>query len=35
MPILSTKSLTKRYKDFTALNEVSINVEKGDIYGLI
>jgi ABC-type multidrug transport system ATPase subunit len=35
MPILSTQALTKKYKDFTALNQVSINVEKGDIYGLI
>jgi ABC-type multidrug transport system ATPase subunit len=35
MSILSTKSLTKKYKDFTALKDVSVNVEKGDIYGLI
>lgn len=33
--ILKTDSLTKKYKDFTALDEVSITIRKGDIYGLI
>jgi len=33
--VLKTKNLTKKYKDFTALNNVSITVDKGDIYGLI
>ena len=33
--VLRTKNLTKKYKDFTALSNVSITVEKGDIYGLI
>ncbi|MCL2860178.1 MAG: ATP-binding cassette domain-containing protein [Oscillospiraceae bacterium] len=32
---IKTKSLTKKYKDFTALNNVSITVDKGDVYGLI
>lgn len=33
--VLKTKGLTKRYKDFTALGDVDITIEKGDIYGLI
>jgi len=33
--MLETKNLAKKYKDFTALNNVSITVEKGDVYGLI
>jgi len=32
---LATKSLTKQYGDFTALDNVTINVNRGDIYGLI
>lgn len=33
--VLKTNNLTKKYKDFTALNSVSITINKGDIYGLI
>lgn len=33
--VLKTNNLTKKYKDFTALNEADITVYKGDIYGLI
>ena len=33
--ILKTENLTKKYKDFTALDQASITVNKGDIYGLI
>ena len=33
--ILRTNNLTKKYKDFTALNNVNITINKGDIYGLI
>lgn len=33
--ILKTNGLTKKYGDFTALNHVDININKGDIYGLI
>ena len=33
--ILETKSLTKRYGDKIAVNEVSLHVRRGDIYGLI
>ncbi|MDR2416215.1 MAG: ABC transporter ATP-binding protein [Candidatus Peribacteria bacterium] len=33
--ILTTSDLTKTYKDFVALKQVSLAVEKGDIYGLI
>lgn len=33
--VLQTKELTKKYKDFVALDHVSITVNKGDIYGLI
>lgn len=33
--ILKTENLTKKYKNFTALDNVNINIQKGDIYGLI
>ncbi len=33
--ILKTNNLTKMYKDFKALEDVSITIQKGDIYGLI
>lgn len=33
--ILETKSLTKRYGDKIVVNEVSLHVRRGDIYGLI
>lgn len=33
--MIQTKGLVKRYGDFTALNGLDINVEKGSIYGLI
>lgn len=33
--ILQTNSLTKKYKDFQALNGLSMNVPKGSIYGLV
>lgn len=33
--VLKTKNLTKKYKDFTALDNVNITINKGDIYGLI
>ena len=33
--VLQTHNLTKRYKNFTALDNVSITIKKGDIYGLI
>ncbi len=33
--ILKTKDLTKKYKEFIALNNVNISINKGDIYGLI
>lgn len=33
--VLKTQNLTKKYKNFTALDNVNINVHKGDIYGLI
>lgn len=33
--ILSTSHLSKKFKDFTALDDVTINLEKGKIYGLI
>lgn len=33
--ILKTSNLTKKYKDFVALDSVNISVAKGDIYGLI
>lgn len=33
--ILKTNHLTKKYKEFKALDSVSITINKGDIYGLI
>lgn len=33
--VLKTNNLTKKYKDFVALDKVSIEIDKGDIYGLI
>lgn len=33
--ILEVKKIVKQYGDFTALNEVSISVPKGSIYGLL
>ena len=32
---IKTKDLTKKYKEFMALNNVSINIEKNDVYGLV
>jgi ABC-2 type transport system ATP-binding protein len=34
-PIIEAKNLTKRYKDFTALNQISFNIKPGQIVGLI
>ncbi|QIK58103.1 ABC transporter ATP-binding protein [Erysipelothrix sp. HDW6A] len=33
--VISLQSLTKKYNKFTAVQNVSLNVRKGDIYGLI
>lgn len=33
--VLKTENLSKKYKDFVALDKVSIKIQKGDIYGLI
>lgn len=33
--VLKTNELTKKYKDFIALDHVNITIEKGDVYGLI
>ncbi|MCL1787043.1 MAG: ATP-binding cassette domain-containing protein [Defluviitaleaceae bacterium] len=35
MTVLKTHNLTKRYKDKIAVDNVSLTVEKGDIFGLI
>jgi ABC-2 type transport system ATP-binding protein len=35
MTALQTFDLTKQYGDFTALDNVSVNVNQGDIYGLV
>ena len=32
---IQIKHLTKRYKDFTALDNISLNIEKGIIFGLL
>ena len=33
--ILKTNNLSKCYKNFTAIDRVNIQINKGDIYGLI
>ncbi len=33
--ILEVKNVVKQYGDYTALNEVSLSVPKGSIYGLL
>ena len=33
--ILEVKNVVKKYGDFVALNEVSLTVPKGSIYGLL
>lgn len=33
--IIETKNLTKKYKEHTTLNNVSLNIPRGEIYGLI
>ncbi|MGN0527005.1 MAG: ABC transporter ATP-binding protein [Acutalibacteraceae bacterium] len=33
--VLKTDSLSKRYRDFQALNGLSLNIPKGSIYGLV
>ncbi|MDR1067620.1 MAG: ABC transporter ATP-binding protein [Clostridiales Family XIII bacterium] len=33
--LLQTRGLTKKYGDFTALNNVSLTLQQGDIYGLV
>jgi len=33
--VLSTENLSKQYKNFKALNRLSMHVEKGAIYGFI
>ena len=33
--IVETRNLTKRYKDFVAVNDVSMHVRKGSIYGFL
>lgn len=35
MNVIEIKSLTKKYGDFKALDNVSLTVKKGDIYGLV
>lgn len=33
--IITTQNLTKRYKKFTAVNDVSLHIKKGTIYGFL
>ncbi|MDR2493164.1 MAG: ATP-binding cassette domain-containing protein, partial [Coriobacteriales bacterium] len=33
--LLRTEGLCKRYGSFSALNNVSLSLERGDIYGLV
>src|SRR6185369_8959836 len=34
-PVITTESLTKRYRDVTAVDEVAIHVQPGEIYALL
>ncbi|MGX7243956.1 ATP-binding cassette domain-containing protein [Enterococcus quebecensis] len=34
-PLVKTTTLTKKYKEYQAVNEVSMTINKGDIYGFI
>lgn len=34
-PVIETKSLTKRYNNFTAVDSLDLSVEKGEVYGLL
>jgi len=33
--IITTEQLTKKYKSFVAVNNVSLNIRKGSIYGFL
>lgn len=33
--IITTKQLTKKYKSFVAVSDVSLNIRKGSIYGFL
>ena len=33
--IITTEQLTKKYKNFTSVNNVSIHVRRGSIYGFL
>ena len=33
--IITTERLTKKYKNFTAVNQVSLHVRRGSIYGFL
>lgn len=33
--MIETKNLTKSYKDFTAVNNISLHIKQGSIYGLL
>lgn len=35
IPILEVKSLSKKFKDFQAVNNLSFTVNKGDVYGFL
>ena len=35
MNVIKTEKLTKRYKNFTAVDEISLNVEKGELIGFL
>lgn len=35
MSLLNAKNLTKKFSDFTAVNDLTFNVNKGDIYGFL
>ena len=35
MYLLNAKNLTKKFSDFTAVNDLTFNVNKGDIYGFL
>ena len=35
MPVIETKQLTIRFGDFTAVDQVSLSIERGEVFGLL
>jgi len=35
MKVIVTQDLSKKFKDFTAVNNINIEIETGEIYGFV